>query len=320
MTFIASVIAKEGIAIVADSFGTTMEHSISENDFFDYYNSLDENDRDTVPMSKVIQLFGKRPSSTRNYVDKLFRFDDFSAVTITGSAYINDKEIKDIINEISINMQIDQSAYKTKTIEEKLDDFCRRLKTEVIEHLRDNNLSITEFIFSHYNTFLNKPQVFVVKIKELQKDNFDENDPELITYADQSNLKIVTDGQDTYVDRLIFGTLYNNIVTVKGEVLDCVIKTLGLNEDDSRKITDSISNFSFMQNTVLDDMFSIRFRELSLQEALDLAALLIKIVMDIQVYTEKIPTVGGLIRLAVIRKDTGFDWISGHDLKPSKII
>ena len=39
MTFIASVIAKDGVAIVADSFVTTVEHSLSEDKFIDYLTS-----------------------------------------------------------------------------------------------------------------------------------------------------------------------------------------------------------------------------------------------------------------------------------------
>jgi hypothetical protein len=319
MTFIASVIAKEGVAIVADSFRTTLEHTITEDDFFDYLGTLDQNNRDTIPTAKLIELFDKRPSSTRNYVDKLFKFDDFSAITTTGAAYINGKEIKDIIGEISAIMQVDEAAYKAKTIEEKLTEFCDKVKAEVLEHLKSYNLSTTEFIFSHFNVNLNKPQIFMVRIKETNKDSFDENDPELVTYADQTNLGIVTDGQDTYVDRLIFGTLYTNIAKVKSEIIDCVVETLVLSDDDKAKITNVITEFGFMQKTITDDMFSINFRELSLQEAVNLATLLMKIVMDIQVYTEKIPTVGGLIRTAVIKKDTGFSWISGNTLEAPKI-
>ncbi|HEY0175712.1 MAG TPA: hypothetical protein VGC08_05000, partial [Pedobacter sp.] len=78
MTFIASVIAKEGIAIVADSFGTTMEHSLNEKIFLDYLAEAD--DKENIPVKDLVSLFEKRPSHTRNYVDKLFKFDEFSAV------------------------------------------------------------------------------------------------------------------------------------------------------------------------------------------------------------------------------------------------
>ena len=75
-----------------------------------------------------------------------------------------------------------------------------------------------------------------------------------------------------------------------------------------------------MKELIQKDIFYIKFRELSVQEAVDLAALLIKIVMEIQIYTEKIPTVGGLIRLAVITKEKGFEWVSGDKIIVPKFI
>lgn len=318
MTFIASVIAKEGIAIVADSFVTTVEHSLDEQTFLTYLQDVP--DKDNIPIRDLIQLFERRASHTRNFVDKLFQFDRYSAVTITGAAYINGKEIKDIVKLISIEMQADEGVYRAKNIFEILQEFCDRLKIEVIEHLKNNNLTATDFIFSHFNIQSNEPQIFVIKIKESNKDSFDPADLELVKYDDQTNLGIVTDGQDSFVDRLIFGSLYTNVSEIKIQLLNKVIETLNLEGEAKQKIIAAIDDFEFLKETVTKDMFSINFRELSLQEALNLAALLIKIVMDIQVYTEKIPTVGGLIRLAVIHKDAGFEWISGNKIEPSNII
>lgn len=318
MTFIASVIAKEGIAIVADSFGTTMEHSLNENKFLDYLQ--DAKDKENIPIADLVGLFEKRPSHTRNYIDKLFMFDKYSAITFTGTVYINGKEIKEIVKIISAELQVDTPAYNAKDISEILKEFCEKLKFEIIQHCQTNDFSHTDFIFSHFNVSKNQSQIFLIKIKGIDKDNFDPDDPNLIEVNDQSHLGIVTDGQNNFVERLIFGSLVSTIGTVKSELIKDVVEILELQDEQVEKITDHINNFECLKQTVLDDMFSINFRQLSLQEALDLAALLIKIVMDIQVYTEKIPTVGGLIRLAVIHEERGFEWISGNKLVPSSII
>lgn len=318
MTFIASVIAKEGIAIVADSFGTTLEHSLNEKAFLDYIAEAD--DKDNIPIQELIELFEKKPSYTRNYVDKLFRFSKYSAITFTGAIYINGKEIKEIVKSIATAMDTDNDAHNAKELEAILTEFCSYLKAEVIEHAQTNNLTPTDLIFSHFNLSTNTPQIYVIKIDAVDKDNFDPEAEDLITFAEQSHLGIVTDGQNNFVERLIFGSLVKKIGTVKNELINHVVDVLELEGDQKDKLIESIRDFEFLKDTVLEDMFSIQFRELSLQEALDLAALLIKIVMDIQVYTEKIPTVGGLIRLAVIHEERGFEWISGHKLVPSNII
>lgn len=318
MTFIASVIAKDGVAIVADSFVTTSERSISEDRFITHLNASDN--KDTIDVPTLISLFERRPSHTRNYVDKLVRFDDFSAITITGAAYINKKEINDVIKAIAAEMTANPAEHYAKDINQVLDEFCQKVKGEILIHLDDNHFSPFEFIFSHYNRKDNKPQVFVIRTKFLDKDSFDPQDPEIITVVDQSHLGIVTDGQDTYVERLIFGTLFTNINQVKQEVIQKVIETLNLQPEQQEQIKGNIEDFEFLKDTVTKDMFCINFRELSLQEAINLSALLLKIVMDIQVYTEKVPTVGGIMRLAYIHKEHGFNWLTGDELEIPQII
>lgn len=318
MTFIASIIAKEGIAIVADSFGTTMEHSIKENKFLDHMKEAEN--KENIAVIDLVGLFEKRPSHTINYIDKLFKFDKYSAVTFTGAVYINGKEIKEIIKKISTELQVDTATYNEKDISDILIEFCEKLKSEVIQHCQTNDFPYTDFIFSHFNVSKNESQIFLIKIKGIEMNCFDPNDPNLIEVSNQSHLGIVTDGQNNFVERLIFGSLVSTVDTVKSVLIKDVIAILGLKDEQIEKLTNHINSFECLKQTVLDDMFSINFRQLSLQEALDLAALLIKIVMDIQIYTEKIPTVGGLIRLAVIHEERGFEWISGNNLIPSNII
>jgi hypothetical protein len=318
MTFIASVIAKDGVAMVADSFVTTVEHSIDRQDFIDYLSKSQT--KKSIPISDLIDLFERRPSHTRNYADKLFQFDKYSAIATAGAAYINSTEIKDMVKLIASEMQIDQSVYYARDIEDILKEFCERVKKEVLEHLKRYDCGETDFIFSHFNRFKNTPQIFLIKIKQLSKDKHNPADPEIVTYSERTHLKILTDGQDGFVDRLIFGSLYTNTTQIKQHFLNYILKTCKPKGAKKKEIIETITKFAFLETIVTADVFSIKFRELSLQEAVDLAALLIKIIMDIQVYTEKIPTVGGLIRLAVIHKETGFSWISGDKILPSKII
>ena len=68
------------------------------------------------------------------------------------------------------------------------------------------------------------------------------------------------------------------------------------------------------------EMKIFKLSELSLQQAVDLAYLLMKIEIDFQTYTENIPTVGGVIKIATIDK-MGFNFISGHDIiKPVQFL
>ncbi|MBF4515802.1 hypothetical protein IRZ71_05585 [Flavobacterium sp. ANB] len=318
MTFIASVIAKDGVAIVADSFVTTLDQSIDRDSFLDYLSKT--KNKKSIPIEDIVDLFNKRPSHTRNFADKLFQFDQFSAISTAGSAYINGKEIKDIVKSIAIDIQADEGVYYARDIEDILKDLCSKVRVEVFEHLKNNDFGETDFVFSHFNRGKNKPQVFVIRMRASSKDNYDVADDTIVSYSEKSHLKIITDGQDGFVDRLIFGSLYTNIIDVKDFFIEYIIKKCKPKSTKKAEIISEIEDMSFLENIIKNDVFYIKFRELSLQEAVDLASLLIKIIMDIQVYTEKIPTVGGLIRLAIINKETGFQWISGDKIVPSKII
>lgn len=70
---------------------------------------------------------------------------------------------------------------------------------------------------------------------------------------------------------------------------------------------------SVVPSTMFSDMKIFRLSELSLQQAVDLAYLLMRVEIDFQNYTENIPRVGGVIKLAVIDKN-GFRFISGNDI------
>jgi hypothetical protein len=66
-------------------------------------------------------------------------------------------------------------------------------------------------------------------------------------------------------------------------------------------------------NLKLDDEINVKLSDLSLQQAVDLAYLFMKIEMSFQKYTQKIPSVGGIIKLAVIDRQ-GFRFIAGHNI------
>ncbi len=177
----------------------------------------------------------------------------------------------------------------------------------------------TAFIFSHYNRVKNEPQIFTIKCKETVKGDYP-TDADLISTNEVSHLPVVSDGQDTFADRLIFGSLYRNMTKVKLHIVQYLFKTMKPKKSKKDQILKDVTNFDFLKEIMVEDLHSIKFRELSLQEAVDFCALLIKIVMDIQIYTEKIPTVGGLIKIATIDKEHGFQWVAGEKIASPKII
>src|ERR1700754_2641528 len=99
MTFIASVIAKKGVAVIADSLITSVRPIIEFKDFYDYTKSKQGgNDDSQIVSEEVFKLFQKKPSHTKDYEEKLFEYDRFTAITTAGYAIINDKCILEIVS------------------------------------------------------------------------------------------------------------------------------------------------------------------------------------------------------------------------------
>jgi len=104
--------------------------------------------------------------------------------------------------------------------------------------------------------------------------------------------------------------------------MSCAFFIAFIKNIDQNKVTpeliEKVAYITKLPNALFNE-FKLLSLELSLQQATDLAALLMRVEMDFQKYTEDIPTVGGVIKLAIINS-MGFRFISGEDiLKPRNI-
>ena len=131
--------------------------------------------------------------------------------------------------------------------------------------------------------------------------------------------RVVCDGQNRISERILFGEI-DFFIDITPKIIEKVIQKLKIPDD---KIPpDFIKDFlgdakGLLPNQFWDDMKINRLADLSLQQAVDLASLLMKIEINFQKYTENIPTVGGVIKLAIINKD-GFKFISGNEILKSE--
>jgi len=131
--------------------------------------------------------------------------------------------------------------------------------------------------------------------------------------------RVVCDGQNRISERILFGEI-DFFIDITPKIIDKVIEKLKI---PSGKIPfDFVKNFmsdakSFLPSQFYDDMKINRLADLSLQQAVDLASLLMKIEINFQKYTENVPTVGGVIKLGIIDKD-GFKFISGNEILKSQ--
>lgn len=322
MTFIASVIAKKGVAIIADSLVTSSQPILHHRKFLDHLAAQIPNAAGEITISpnEISALFEWEPTYTKDFEEKLFEFNEYTAITTTGIASINDKKIASLISEFKALRQADINDFSL-SIEVKLDQFSDYLTDQIKEHLgKLPEIGSCTFLFSFYEKSTSVTHIY--KITTILTNSASLGDLTFVylsRYKESDWVKVVCDGQNKISDNILFGIgrplylMFPNIVT---NILNKLTLPAGTVPPD---FINSLIADQYFNNIFYGDVEMLSLTELSLQQAVDLASLLMRVEVDFQKYTRNIPTVGGVIKLAVI-DDKGFRFILGDLIEPPKHI
>jgi hypothetical protein len=324
MTFIASVNARDGVAIIADSLVTSQTPSLDFASFVDYIRSKNAGgtqDELHFTEAEILDLFQYRTSHTQNYEKKLFQYDQYTAITTAGNAEINGKRIEEIVLNAKNIHQSNSIAYQNQTTQEKVADFAFFMTRQVMSHLQDKQqIGSTTFIYTHYSPRTKQSEIFKILVHDATTEDASDPDFQLVSYSKSSdNLPVICDGQNRISERILYGGAYD--IGVWKDVIASMIETVLTDFNiDSSKIpsgyVDQMTSFkSLFSKANITDVNINKLQQLSLQQAVDLAGLLMRVEIDFQKYTTLIPTVGGVIRLAVI-DEHGFRYLAGDQILP----
>ena len=264
-------------------------------------------------------MFKTKPSYTQDYHEKLFQYDKYTSIAIAGAAYLNGKSIEEIIHGAIRKYKPNAKANK-KTIEQKLEELQNYFSGEVLEtHSKGEMARHAVLIITHYLADKQKTKIFKFTIhKSSAADgNWQGFEPVTVALQDES-FKVVCEGQNRISERILWGELdflFEIIPRITRKIFsDFHIGNAAILPNYINKL---FSDSEILPPNFYDDIKMLKIIELSLQQAINLACLLMKIERDIQGYTENIPTVGGVIKIAVIDRE-GFRFIAGNDLTISK--
>ncbi|HEY1019279.1 MAG TPA: hypothetical protein VGE25_09790 [Sediminibacterium sp.] len=324
MTFIASVIAKKGVAIIADSFVTSELPTLYRSDFNRFLaTKIDGEGHDNINFSKedIFELFQYQRSHTKDFEEKLIRFDKYTAITTTGAAAINNKRISDLVGDFL--KQHEEEQLNALPIQEKVNLLCDFVTQEIITQLQNHEeISTCLFVFTHFDASDNSTKIYVARVKRTTEDALVEEGYEFINVTTEPDFKkVVTYGQTKTAEKILYGSLINFMTSGLPSLIRRINESLGkpCDEYTDEFIMQYTQKDEAIRQMIQDELELFKLSELSLQQAVNLASLLMKLEVDFQTYTENIPTVGGVIKLAVIDKD-GFKFISGHEIQKPKNI
>lgn len=317
MTFIASVIARKGVAVIADSLATSMEKVVSYDRFINYLKRKQESANGSeirIGHDEIGQLFEKKPSHTNDYAEKLFQFDQFTAITLAGASQIGGKMIESLIQELAtINEQ--HENYQSKAVIARVTDFCEFMDSKArICIAAKGRLGKSILMFTHYETITEKTIMYRIIIDKPVMKSAEKGQWEYVSCEKISEDRYVVSEGQNHVSKRILKEESKFSFGFIPYIIEKMSKNFNL-------LPGSIS-FDYVQQ-LLDEVYLNRqsdnltiqasLSNLSLQEAVNMAYLLLKMEITFQSSTEKIPTVGGRIKIAVIDKH-GFRYITGHNI------
>ncbi len=316
MTFIASVVARKGVALIADSLVTSSRPVLDFEDFYQYVTDKKREAGDgkiTIDDSEVTSLFRLKPSHTKDYQEKLFKYDAHTAVMIAGAANLNGKSLGEVIIDASKTLQ----PSKQVSIHKKVEDLCTYLESEVLNAVNDEKkVRFAVLIVTAYSAATRETSVYKIFVNETRKQDLTrEGFKPVNSILQPPGIPVVCEGQYRISENILFGAV-NSLYEAIPRVARRIFKDFNISPDTvpSGYFESLFQDREIMTPEFLDDIKMNKIFELSLQQAVDLACLLLKIERDMQRYTENIPTVGGVVKIAII-DDNGFEFLSGNDIK-----
>ena len=317
MTFIASVKAKDGVAIIADYLVSAQERTLNIKEWNKHIYNWDKSK--PLDEKEITRLFLKKTAYNRDYEKKLIQFDNYTAVTATGMANLNGKSVSTLVSKISKKL-LRVKRYNPLYFDKNLKSFVNELEKEAIEQInRLGYVLKTDFFIAQYHPTSEKTKIHRVSVKtSLAKDLKMKGFSPIV--SKEENISIVCAGQSKIAHRILYGDFFSflSLSPIMTDLMRDRLSKLGLEENKGlpKGFFDSLFDYTkiIKNKKIFEDAQITNLSNLSLQQAVDLAALLMRIEMDFQKYTKLIPTVGGKIKIAVIDED-GFKFIRGKAIK-----
>lgn len=312
MSFIATVSASKGFAIIADSLEVP-ESPLKEYTLLsDYMHTLNSQDRseDILYPPNLWLLSPQERAETEqlyreDHAEKLFPMGPFSAIAATRILSINDKGLYELIEEF---MEIrKKQANPAWGFTAMLNGFCNFLNREIKIHLKNYcYLNGSLLIMAQYDVRAMRTNTCKILIRDRHFDSPNYADNYLLLRQNSST--ILLSGQTHIskafllgIERASFRDVYKLVRNIIGRIHSADNRLPG-------EFMHTLRYDRFYQYLFSQELKTIDIANMSTQQAVDLASMLMRLEIDYFKFTKTDPHVGGVIRLAVVDEE-GFRYI-----------
>lgn len=311
MSFIAAVTARKGVAIIADSLEKPELPVARLSDPFDraafdpvgvscldqpYIGFRDENDEAGLLLSPAERLYVEQ-FHTEDHSEKIFQFDRFTALIMIGITSVNDKSMGELIEEFKeTSGNTGELAGKAPA---KLGRFCNFLNAQIRVHLDHYKyIGRSVLILTCYDHQTMHTHICRIRIREYTYDCLGWCDS--FVSAKYIQDKIVCYGQYQISRSILRGFDLGDSRSLPQLVKNVLKRLRSPDQHLPGKFIHLITTDPFYRFLLSNNLKTINISDLSLQKAIDLASLLMRLEVDYFTLTRTSPKVGGAIQLAAI--------------------
>ena len=323
MTTLVALASKDALVMGTDSLATVTRQLVDPRDLLMYFDrdndfkiKVDDHGKpllDSLPT--LMDQAQSVPYNQLNNVSKLFDLSPLPmGVMFSGITSIGDRTIGKMISafkerELASVPGTEQSNYTVRSVCDRLREFLRQYYASIYPQAYMQ--PELELIIGGYGKLGHLPSLYRI---DVQEDTIDE------VFSSESPFGVAFGGQKDWIQRIVFGTDVENQVRLAE-------RTHALLLDYHRLISDAVANAGIAFEVPGPDSWGDElglftdwdlqgldadFAEFSEQNAIDCVDFFIEIMIRAQAVSSRLPTVGGDIHIAVVRKE-GFQFVSREE-------
>ncbi len=323
MTTLVALSTKDALVMGCDSLATYTKPLVDPfqlSDFFDPTTNKLRLRPDGTPILADLSMLVRKaqavPYNQMTHVDKLFPLSPLPmGVMLTGITSIGTRTVKTLIAEfVSTDRAFAQRTrfnYTVESIGRRLTDFLKaRFDAEYGSLPYQPEL---ELIIGGYARNSQTPAVRRLRI----------HDGQIEAPLPRDEYGIVFGGQMDWIQRIVFGTDGQNQFKMSLRCLEIVETYRGIAQRNLRRrgiserlptVRSTLSHLGMFDSGWGLDGLEADWGDFSEQNAIECVDFFVDVMIKSQQFSERLPTVGGDVHVAVIRKD-GFHFVSREALR-----
>ena len=323
MTTLVALASKDALVMGTDSLATVVRPLVDPLDLSEYFDDSNEfkikvDDQGKPLLDSLLTIMEQAQSVPYNQLGNVLKLFDLTplpmGVMFSGITSIGYRTIGKMISEFKEQEEtsvpgIEKSNYTVRSVADRLREFLRQYYASIFPqaHTRPE----LELIVGGYDKLSHLPSLYRIDVRE---------DTVVEIFSVESPFGVAFGGQNDWIQRIVFGTDGNNQVRLAQRAHDLLLEY-------HRHISEAIvsagitfevpgpdswgDELKLFNNWSLNGL-DANLADFSEQNAIDCVDFFIEIMIRVQAVSSRLPTVGGDINIAVIRKD-GFRFVSRQE-------